>query len=177
MAKDGKILVAYAGRAGSTAGVAAVIGRTLAEHGLEVDVLPMGEVGGLAGYRAVVAGSAIRRERWLREAMNFLRRHQAELAGKPFAAFLVCLALAVKEPRRHERALRTAAAWMGPVRGLASPLSEGLFAGALDVAAIPEPGFRLLFGMAVRLGLWPEGDHRDWTAIRGWAEGLPALLA
>ena len=54
-----KILVVYASRAGSTAGVAEAIGKTLAESGVQVDVLPMKDVTDLAPYRAVVAGSAI----------------------------------------------------------------------------------------------------------------------
>lgn len=177
MAENSKILVAYASRGGSTAGVAAAIGQALADRGLAVDVLPMREVRDLAAYRAVVAGSAIRRERWLPEAMDFMRRHQAELARKPFAAFLVCLALALKNPRRRERARRSAAAWLEPARRLAAPRSEGLFAGELNVGAIPEPGWRLLARLVAGLGILPEGDHRDWAAIRGWADGLPALLA
>ncbi|HYF62974.1 MAG TPA: flavodoxin domain-containing protein [Herpetosiphonaceae bacterium] len=171
------ILVAYASRGGSTAGVAAEIGRRLTERGLAVEVLPMAEVGDIAGYRAVIAGSAIRRERWLPEGMDFMRRHQAELAGKPFAAFLVCLALAAREPRRRERARQTAAGWLEPVRSLAGPVSEGLFAGVLDVQAIPEPGWRLLGRLVAGLRIVPEGDHRDWAAIRGWADALPARLA
>jgi menaquinone-dependent protoporphyrinogen oxidase len=39
-----KILVAYASRAGSTAGVAEAIGKSLAESGAQVDVLPMNDV-------------------------------------------------------------------------------------------------------------------------------------
>ena len=41
---NNKILVTYASRFGSTAGVAEAIGKTLAEHGAQVDVLPMKEV-------------------------------------------------------------------------------------------------------------------------------------
>jgi menaquinone-dependent protoporphyrinogen oxidase len=170
------ILVTYASRGGSTAGVAEAIGRTLAEHGLEVDVRPMDAVSDLAPYRAVVAGSAVRRERWLPEALRFMQRHQAELAHTPCATFLVCMALATTDPRRHQRAQRTAAAWLGPVRGLISPVSEGLFAGALDVSRIRERRYRLLFRLAIALGFWAEGDYRDWAAIRAWAEGLPERL-
>ncbi len=57
---SGKILVTYASRAGSTAGIAKTIGETLAENGAQVDVLPMQDVQDLSSYRAVVAGSAIR---------------------------------------------------------------------------------------------------------------------
>jgi menaquinone-dependent protoporphyrinogen oxidase len=75
-----KILVAYASRTGSTVGVAQAIGKTLAEDGLEVDVLPMKDIRDLAPYRAVVAGSAIQGGRWLPEAMQFVQTHQKALA-------------------------------------------------------------------------------------------------
>jgi len=26
------------------------------------------------------------------------------------------------------------------------------------------------------MGIWKKGDHRDWNAIRTWAEGLRPLL-
>ncbi|MBI5957219.1 MAG: flavodoxin, partial [Chloroflexi bacterium] len=54
-----KILVAYASRAGSTAGVAEAIGKTLSENGAQVEVRPMQDVKDLTPYGAVVAGSAI----------------------------------------------------------------------------------------------------------------------
>src|SRR3990172_1705761 len=91
-----KILVTYASRLGSTAGVAAAIGKTLAENGAQVEVLPMHDVTDLAPYRAVVAGSAIRAGGWLPEAMQFVQTHRAALAQKPFAAFLVCMTMAMK---------------------------------------------------------------------------------
>src|SRR5512136_27516 len=90
------ILVTYASRLGSTAGVAEAIGKTLAENGAEVEVRRMEDVTDLAPYHAVVAGSAIRNKQWLPEAMQFMRTHQAVLRQKPFAAFVVCLTLAMK---------------------------------------------------------------------------------
>jgi menaquinone-dependent protoporphyrinogen oxidase len=73
------ILVAYASRAGSTAGVAEAIGQTLAESGAHVEVRRMQDVKDLAAYRAVVAGSAIQGGHWLPEAMHFMQTHQAVL--------------------------------------------------------------------------------------------------
>ena len=171
-----KILVTYASRGGSTVGVAEAIGKTLAESGVEVDVLPMQAVHDLTPYQAVVAGSAIQKEKWLPEAMEFMNHHQAELAQKPFAAFLVCMALALNNRRMRERAQGTAATWMEPIRTLANPVSEGLFAGVLDLSKMPALGYKILGRLGILIGLWKQGDHRDWDAIRGWANQLPAQL-
>lgn len=167
-----KILVTYASRAGSTAGVAEAIGRTLTESGAAVDVLPMEAVGDLSPYGAVIAGSAIQAQQWLPEAMQFLQRHQAALKQKPFAIFTVCMTMAFRNGK-YRHAVRE---WLHPVRALARPVSEGYFAGALDISKIPALGDRLKFRISVFLGVWAEGDHRDWNAIRAWAEDLKPLL-
>jgi menaquinone-dependent protoporphyrinogen oxidase len=167
-----KVLVTYASRNGSTAGVAEAIGKTLAQNGTQVDVLPMEEVEDLSSYQAVVAGSAIQAGQWLPEAMQFVQTHRSELARKPFAAFLVCMTLAMKNGAYRDHV----AAWLSPVRAQVKPVSEGLFAGALDVSAIRSLGDRIKFRLSVMLGVWSEGDHRDWDAIRAWAEHLRPLL-
>ncbi len=166
-----KVLVTYASRNGATAGVAEAIGKTLSECGMQVDVLPMQAVTSLAPYRAVVAGSAINGGQWLPEAMHFVRSHQSELAAKPFASFLVCMTLAMKSGDYREHV----ATWLAPVRALVKPVSEGLFAGVLDVKKVRSLGNRLKFRLSVLMGVWSEGDHRDWDAIRAWAESLPFI--
>src|SRR4030066_342204 len=55
-------------------------------------------------YAAVVAGSAIQGE-WLPEAIEFVRVHQAELARKPFAAFMVCITLAMRGGENYRAAV------------------------------------------------------------------------
>ena len=167
-----KILVTYASRLGSTAGVAEAIGKTLAASGAQVEVLPMQDVTDLAPYRAVVAGSAIRAGEWLPEAMQFVQTHRAALTQKPFAAFLVCMTLAMPNAQYREHVAR----WLEPVRALVRPVSEGLFAGALDTRKIASLGDRLKFRISVMMGVWSEGDHRDWAAIRAWAADLKPIL-
>ena len=127
------ILVAYASRTGTTAGVAEAIGKTLAESGAAVDVRAMADVKDLTPYDAVVAGSAIQGKQWLPEAMQFMQTHQTTLRQKPFAAFLVCMTLAMKKGNYRAEV----ANWLQPVRTLAPPVSEGLFAGALDISKVP----------------------------------------
>ncbi len=168
-----KILVTYASRLGSTAGVAQAIGKTLSEDGLLVDVLRMQDVKDLAAYRAVVAGSAIQNKQWLPEAMRFMQTHQAALAQKPFAAFLVCMTLAMKNAAQYGGFVKD---FLQPVRLLAKPVSEGLFAGVLDIPKVHSASDRFKFRLSVLFGVWTEGDHRDWNAIHTWAAGLPPLL-
>jgi menaquinone-dependent protoporphyrinogen oxidase len=168
-----KVLVTYASRFGATAGVAESIGKTLSEHGAQVDVLPMRDVKDLSAYQAVVAGSAINAGAWLPEAMQFVQAHQAELRRKPFAAFLVCMTLTMKNGEQYRSNVST---WLAPVRSLVKPVSEGLFAGVLDIGKMPSFGDRLKFRLSVLSGVWKEGDHRDWEAIRAWSAALPAVL-
>ena len=169
-----KILVCYASRTGSTGGVAEAIGKTLAESGAQVEVRSMKDVQHLAPYRAVVAGSAIREGRWLPEAMQFMRTHQATLAQKPFAAFLVCITLAMPNADKYREGVTT---WLEPVRALVKPVSEGLFAGALDCSKLSLIPDGLSMRAAVAFGIFPQGDHRDWNAIRAWATDLQSFLA
>jgi len=168
-----KILVTYASRTGTTAGVAEAIGRTLEETGAQVDVRPMQEVKDLAAYQAVVAGSAINAASWLPEALEFVRLHRPELAQKPFAAFTVCMTLAMPNAEKYRAGV---ADWVAPVRQMVRPVSEGLFAGRLDISKVPSFSDRVKFRMSVAMGVWKEGDHRDWIAIRAWAASLTPLL-
>jgi menaquinone-dependent protoporphyrinogen oxidase len=170
---NGKILVAYASRTGSTVGVAEAIGKTLAEGGAQVDVMAMQDVTDITPYRAVVAGSAIQGGRWLPEALQFIETHRQALGERPFAAFLVCMTLAMSRGDYREH-VKT---FLEPVRAQVKPVSEGYFAGALDIGKIPSCFDRLKFRLSVLFGVWSQGDHRDWPAIRAWAEGLRPLLS
>ncbi len=164
---ENRILVTYASQAGSTAGVAEAIGKTLSESGVRVDVLPMKDVNDLSPYQAVVAGSAIHGQKWLPEAMKFMHDHQGELSRKPFASFMVCITLSMANADQYREGLKD---WMSPVRELVRPVSEGYFAGGLDFSKLPFSFNMLSMRLVVLFGLWKEGDHRDWTAIRSWAE-------
>jgi menaquinone-dependent protoporphyrinogen oxidase len=177
-----KVLVTYASNTGWTVGVAEAIGKALAENNAKVDVLPMQNVKDLSPYDAVVAGSAINGGAWLPEAMQFVRGYQAELKRKPFASFLVCMTLTTLAPgasagvKNGGQYRSHVSSWLDPVRTLVSPVSEGLFAGGLDIRKISSFSDRLKFRLSVLFGVWQEGDHRDWDAIRKWAVEIKPLL-
>ncbi len=163
---NGKILVTYASNAGSTAEVAQAIGDTLQKHGGTVDVMPTKYVKSLDGYRAVVVGSAVRMGCWLPEAVKFVEQHRDELSQRPTAFFAVHL----MNMGSDETSQKSRLAYLDPVRRLVTPKSEAFFAGVGNWKKVTF--FESLLGKAVKA---PTGDFRDWTAIRGWAEGLREL--
>jgi menaquinone-dependent protoporphyrinogen oxidase len=170
---NNKILVTYASRTGSTMEVAEAIGKTLSEDRAQVDVIPMQDVKDLSPYRAVIVGSAIRKAKWLPEAVQFIRTHQETLMHKPLAMFTVCITLAMSNSDQYRSAV---AGWTAPIRVLVRPLSEGLFAGMLDFSKLPFNWDTLKLRATVAAGIFPRGDRRDWAAIRSWAESLIPML-
>lgn len=167
-----QILVTYATRTGSTQGIAEAIASTLTTNGATTELLPVQDITDLSAYDAVVAGSAIQSSVWLPEAMTFLHTHQAQLAQKPFAAFLVCMTLAMP----YESARQQVPTFMQPVRDVVQPISEGYFAGMLDIDKIPQRQARWGFRVSTWFGAWKQGDHRDWETVRAWAQEIHPLL-
>jgi menaquinone-dependent protoporphyrinogen oxidase len=158
-----RMLITYAGKSGSTAGVAQAVAEALKANGTGVDVKPVKEITGLDGYRAVIAGSAVRFGAWLPEMVAFVKQHQAKLSQLPVAIFTVhILNLDDNEESRRQRQAYTA-----PVRALIEPLDEAFFAGKVDLSQLS-----LSARLMARAAHAPVGDLRDWTAIRAWAERL-----
>ena len=134
-----RILVAYASRLGSTAEEATFIGKVMSEGGAEADVRALVEVDDLTSYDSVVVGSAIRYDRWLPDAVAFVRENQKALREVPVAFFFTCLTLAKPTPD----AVRKAEGYADLLHNLAPelhPVSIGGFAGVLEPARTPWPG-------------------------------------
>jgi menaquinone-dependent protoporphyrinogen oxidase len=176
-----RVLVAYASEAGSTAEIAQAIGDVLRASGpFLVDVVPAATASGLAGYDAVVLGSAIHNGKVLPEAMAFVTRERSGLAAIPVAYFLVCAPFDWSLFPGIRKAMDK---WLDPLRAIKAPVQVGLFAGRFGpeaVAAI-NPLWRFALAAVWALGRHPGqttgGDWRDWAQIRAWAAGLARLLA
>jgi menaquinone-dependent protoporphyrinogen oxidase len=166
----GKVLIAYATRAGSTIGVAEAIAQVFIDSGVTAEVAAAKDVRSVSGYQGVVLGSATRMGKVLPEAISFLRRHASSLEGKPLAYFTVCLTL--REDTAANRQIVDG--YLDPLRRILPAVSTALFAGALDLSTI-SPVWRLFFRLD-KSRVTPEGDYRDWESIRVWARELVPLF-
>jgi len=162
-----KVLVAYATRAGSTAGVAERVAEVLNRSGFATEAVSTKEARDVGSYDAVVVGSCVRAGKLMPDLLKFLDKNKAVLETKPFAAFIVCLAM--KDGDEKDRT--TAGSYLDPLRLRVKPASEGLFAGAYD----PEK-----LGFAVRQVMKmikaPPGDFRRWDQVEAWAASLVPLF-
>lgn len=150
-----RVLVAYATKHGSTAGVAQAIRDELVRMGLEAVVRPVKDVRELSSYGAVVLGSAIYMGRWRREALRFGRRHASELRERPVWLF-----------------------GSGPRDRSAEEKEIPPVEGAAELASAIHARGHATFG-----GNWPYdakhdryGDFRDFDRIRAWARTVGAEL-
>lgn len=161
-------LVGYASRAGSTAEVAEAVGLVLRESGASVDVLPVDDLKSIAGYDAVVLGTAIWAGKPLPEMRRFVAEQQDTLGRLPVACFILCDTLKEDTPANRQVALGYAA----PLRAIQESVSPGLFAGARNFSKL-HPLLRWFLMRVLRLA---EGDWRDWSRIRAWAAELSVCL-
>ncbi len=162
-----KVLVAYASKCGSTGEVASAIGRTLAQNGVRVDVLPLKKVTDLSDYQAVFVGSAIRVAKWLPEAVSFVSENRAILQRVPTAYFTVCMTMARDTPANRAKA----AGFIEPVRAVLAPAAEGYFAGKVDFKRLS-----FIEGTLLKAKGGIEGDFRDWDKITNWAQSTYAQI-
>ena len=84
---DQRVLVAFANRAGSTAGIAAVIATVLRRAGFSVDCHVASEVTDVTPYSAVILGSGVFVPSRRSDGGGFLTRHEASLAARPVWLF------------------------------------------------------------------------------------------
>ena len=158
-----KVLVAYASKYGSTGGVADAIGKELCAKGVSADVALIKNARNIGSYQGVVIGSAIYMGKWMPEAVDFVKKNKDLLRRMPVAYFLVCMTLSTPTDKNRAEVL----AYMDPILKEApeiKPVGIGTFAGAIDYNKLSWIYKKILKSKGT-----PEGDFRDWNAIRSWA--------
>lgn len=159
-----KVLVTYASKYGSTGGVADAIGKELCSKDATTDVALINNAGDIGSYQGVVIGSAIYMGKWMSEAVDFVKKNKDTLRQMPVAFFLVCMTLS--KPTEENRA--KVLSYMDPILKAVpeiKPVAIGTFAGALDYNNLSWLNKKILKSKGT-----PEGDFRDWKAIRAWAK-------
>ncbi len=158
-----RILVTFGSTRGGTEGLAQMVGDSLREQGVTVDVLPPRSVRHLDGYDAVVVGGALYAFRWHRDARHFVNRHMSELRGVPTFFFS-------SGPLDNSAAERD----IPPVKGVQALIaqvgvrSHHTFGGRLTPDA---RGF-----IAGKMAVKHSGDWRDADQVREWTTELLAAL-
>jgi menaquinone-dependent protoporphyrinogen oxidase len=172
------LLVTYDTIHGSTSEVAEYIGNDLCDQGFRVDLRLVTNVENISEYDAIIVGSAIYQFTWLKDAKNFLRRNQSTMAQLPTAYFIVGASMSVDTPETREEVKK---AFVDPVLKKfpdITPLSIGLFGGAVDFDANEYNLFEwvVLKILGFILGYTEGADWRNWDAIDAWSKKLAEVL-
>jgi len=170
---EGKVLVAYATRYGSTGEVAETVGERLTEQGLAVDVKPSKKVSSLDGYDAVVFGAPFYLGSMLKEGRKFLEQQRAGLEDRPIAIFALGPTSADDDVQKASKQLDKALEkmpWLEPV-------AAEMFVGKYDPAKLRLADKLVAAPPASPLHGLPARDDRDWGAVATWADGLAGTLS
>lgn len=158
-----RILVAHAGRHGSTREVAERVAEVMRSAGHDVDVMPAAEVGLLRGYDAVVLGGALYTGRLHKDARRFLARQRDPLSVRAVAVFAMGPKSLDASDVAGSRAQLDRSLRRTPE---IEPVSVAIFGGVIDPNKLRFPFNRM-----------PASDARDWTAIEAWADELAERFA
>ena len=160
-----KILVTTASKHGATADIGDAIAGKLREHDLEVEVYEPDEVPSLEGYDAVILGSAIYAGRWMDTARRFSERHHAALRRLPVWLFS---SGPIGDPPQPEEE---------PVDGKRLLKELGAREHRVFAGRVNNADLGWVEKTITRMVKAPEGDFRDFDAIRVWAAEIADQLA
>jgi menaquinone-dependent protoporphyrinogen oxidase len=165
------VLVAYATRHKSTAGIAEKIADVLCGLNHRVDLRYVENVSSIEGYDAVIVGSAIYEFNLLPVATDFIERFKLPLASMPVAYFFGCAALKEDTPENQEGVL----IYINPVLTKYPdivPVDIGRFGGGADFSRL-NAFEKMIMNF---IGVTKSEDWRDWAKIGAWAEKVSGLI-
>jgi menaquinone-dependent protoporphyrinogen oxidase len=167
---DRKILVAYASKYGATAEIAGKIGEVLCQAGLQVEVIPVDQVRNVNPYRAVILGSALYIDKWLKGAETFVKVNEKGLSQRPVWIFSSG-PTDKGDPIKLVAGKRLPSA-MEPVVERIRPRDIAVFHGYNNLEKM-----NWIEKFAIRSIVKKSfGDFRDWDMIAKWAEQIASAL-
>jgi menaquinone-dependent protoporphyrinogen oxidase len=160
-----RVLVVAASKYGATAEIASTIGEVLNTHGCEATVTSPDQVVGAEAYDAVVLGSAVYAGHWLKPAKELVGRLGGTLRSRP--VWLFSSGPIGEPPKPEEDPVDVAA-----IVEATGARDHQVFSGKLDKRRLSFPERAITIALRV-----PDGDFRDWEAIRSWATAIADDLA
>ena len=172
------VLILYASKHGHTAKIARRIAETMRKSGLDPDLRSAESADEMtpSAYKAVVVGASVHAGHHQREIVDWAKRHQAELAGKPSAFFSVCLAIADDTDEARAAARKYIDDFEDETGWTADTTTT--FAGALQYLE-----YDFLTRTLIRLMMRHQGhptdtsrdfDYTDWDAVERFATEFAA---
>ena len=160
-----RILVSVASKHHATAEIAHAVTEELRAAGHDVVTADPEAVSSLDGIDALVLGSGVYAGHWLKPARELAARFENELAGRP--VWLFSSGPLGDPPKPDPDGIDVA-----EIVRRTGAREHQVFSGRLDRSAL---GFaERTVARAVKA---PEGDFRDWDAVRAWARQIADDLA
>jgi menaquinone-dependent protoporphyrinogen oxidase len=172
------VLVAYASCYGATQGIAERIAQTLTFHGEPAEARSVDTVADVGRYDAFVIGSAVYMFHWRKEAVRFVKRNRATLAGKPVWLFSSG-PLGTETTDANGRDVRSTA---GPKEldefmEATKAREHHVFFGAFKFGQLRGIHRAMVKALPALRKLFVEGDFRDWADIDAWALSISQALS
>ena len=166
---ENRVLVAYATKRGATAEIAEKIGEVIHDNGLQVDILPAGQVKELTPYTAVILGSAAYIGQWRKDAVRLLKENEKALSAMPVWLFS-------SGPAGEGDPVELLKGWRYP-KGL-TPVIESIKPRDIAVfhGAVIQEKMNFFEKWILKNVKSPIGDFRDWDAIAAWANAIAKEL-
>ena len=159
-----RIVIVIASKHGSTIAIAGAIAQAMSSQGATVVVCQPDDDVDLDDVDAVVIGSAVYLGRWMHSARRFIKRRAPELHTKK--VWLFSSGPVAEEP---ERGLENGE--LDRLLAQSGATGHREFGGRLDMATLGPIETLIATGVGVT-----DGDHRDWSEIRVWAESILSAL-
>lgn len=159
-----QVLITAASKHGATAEIADALAEPLRARGMTTTVRTPEDVTSVDGFDAVLIGSAVYAGHWLEPARHLVERLGEDLRSRH--VWLFSSGPVGDPPRPEDDAVDVA-----ELMDATAAQDHRVFAGRIDKSRLGFAERAIVRALRV-----PEGDYRDWDAIRSWADDVADRL-